>query len=667
MNAGQLLSMLAIAVILGSTVAVSAADPGDNTIAAEERWNNTDIVENVYPDYTECTARDNFYAYVFNDMYASLGGLADETAAKNKFNLATTTYKYYKATDTDVNDVLNYPNKLSGPDAGVVSLYRSLLLDAGSDGDMELVAEYVKEVREMDTAEEFADYVRTGGSGNFRGAFTGKAVWNSPVTGHTTLLVTEGPVSDVMVSGSQTEEEVRTNLENYRNLLDAYFASEPRVAQTYYEDLVYASGYLEDASAGGYYGRSYSGITGMFSNYPMDEDLAIYKEAGLDDYTITDIGYLNALDRICSEDAYRYSRAIAMYAVLSDCAYRMGQEYVRLITGGDLGGSGIVYDHDHSGPVYGMLVGKYYTQLHGEPYREVMEGSVAAVIEAAKDYFCSLGWICDDTKGRIVEKISKLTVRVCGPQGEQWDQYDYSDASDAACLVDLTSQMRAINESIQLEQCVQERGEFWPYQLMPQQYNAFYSAMDNSINIVAGYVVPRIEAATSPEVLCATTFVTIGHELTHGFDVNGSEYTPEGKHNPGWLFTDSELREFKERICDLIDFMDGIAVADGRAHSGTLTNGELTADMGGIAIVLGMAKDVDGFDYDLFFRTFANMFALMYDHDGYVDTVMTDPHPSGMFRTNIDLMQFREFLDCYGIVEGDGMYLLESVNPWRVS
>ncbi len=665
MNAGQILSAVAVLMVLGTAVAVSVADPGDNTIVAEEKWNNTDIVENVFPDYTECALEDNFYAYVLNGAYAGLSGCEDAAAAKNKFNASTPTYKFLLETDKDIDDVLNYYSKLTGPDAGIVGLYRSSILDAGSDADMALVETYVNEVMEMDTESEFEDFVRTGGSGNFRSAFTSKAVWNSQFTGDTTLMVSEGTLPWSVSSGS-SEEGAAKNLANYKNVLDAYFADEPAVAEAYYDDLVYASDLLHEATTSKFVGKSYSGICGMCDSYPMADDMYVYRAAGLDDYTVTNRGYIEALDSICAEGGYRYSRAIAMYAVLYDSAYRMGSDYVKLITGGDLGGSGIIYDHDKDGSDYGMLIGKYYTQLHVEPYRGIMDESVASVIEAAKGYYCSLEWIGGETKERIVEKISKLVVRNCGPEGDQWDQYDYSAAAGATCLVDLTSQMRAINEAIFLEQCQQNRGEFWPIMMLPQTYNAFYSPSDNSINILAGYVIPRIEASTSPEMLCGLAFTAVGHEITHGFDSNGANYDGDGLYDPGWMFSDSERREFDGRIYDLIDYLDGIAVADGESHSGKITNREVTADMGGMAIVLHMAKDIEGFDYDEFFRAYSVTFTRLYTHDDYVSDVMADGHPSGLYRTNIVLMQFQEFFDCYGIEEGDNMYLSESVNPWRV-
>ncbi len=667
MNYGQVLSVLAVAVILGATVVVAVADPGNNTVVAEEKWKNTDIVDNVYPEYTECTLQDNFYAYVLNDVYAALSECADARAAVNGYNASMPQMRYYQETKSDINGVIDRCNELTGSDAGVVKLYRDLFLDAGSDADLALVESYVDEVMGMDTEQEFADFVATGGAGHYRSVFTTKYAFNSPFTGETAIMIEPGTLPWHLDGKTQLDDTAAANLENYKNVLEAYFADEPSVAATYYEDLAEASAVLKDASAQSYLHGTYSEHCSDYTNYPMYADLAVYGEAGVGDFTVTEARYMAALDGICAEDGYRYSRAIAMYAVLSDCAYRMGSDYVKLITGGSVGGGGVIYRHDQAGPIYGMLIGKYYTQLYGEEYRQIMEELTAAVIDSAGEYFNSLEWVSGATKQKIADKISSMVVRCCGPEGEQSDQYDYSEVADATCLVDLTSQMRAVNESVSVEQGLQERGEFWPSDLFPQTYNSFYSPVDNSINILAGYLVPRLAAATAKEAVCAEVLTVIGHEITHGFDSKGSRYDCQGKLDDGWMFTKGEKREYDGRIYDLIDAIDSIAVVDGRAHSGSLNNGEVTADMGGLAIVLNMVADIEGFDYDLFFRTFAQNFSLMYTHDAYVLEVLTDPHPSGLIRANLVLMQFQEFLDCYGLTEGDNMYPEKNVNPWRVS
>src|ERR1700678_3731802 len=76
--------------------------------------------------------------------------------------------------------------------------------------------------------------------------------------------------------------------------------------------------------------------------------------------------------------------------------------------------------------------------------------------------------------------------------------------------------------------------------------------------------------------------VVIGHEMTHGFDDQGSKYDPKG--NVKQWFTAEDLAKFKERTdCEAKEY-DGFKVAEGQNLNGKLTLGENTADNGGLRI-----------------------------------------------------------------------------------
>ena len=72
--------------------------------------------------------------------------------------------------------------------------------------------------------------------------------------------------------------------------------------------------------------------------------------------------------------------------------------------------------------------------------------------------------------------------------------------------------------------------------------------------------------------------------------------------------------------------------------------------------MLLMAAKKPDFDYDAFFRAYAEMWEFKCTPDRVVYYIATDEHPLEYIRCNLVLQQFDEFLDCYGITEGDGMY-----------
>ena len=104
---------------------------------------------------------------------------------------------------------------------------------------------------------------------------------------------------------------------------------------------------------------------------------------------------------------------------------------------------------------------------------------------------------------------------------------------------------------------------------------------------------------------------------------------------------------------------------EGQDFHGSIMTGEACADMAGLKVALRVASERENFDYDVFFRAFADLWI----SKGTLQAVyrsLNDVHPLGYLRINCTLQQYDEFLDFYGITEGDGMYLApaDRVNIW---
>ncbi len=655
-----LIGTSAFAVAGGEISKSNPAEPEPDPIV----WLNTDVVDNVYPTYTEQALKDNFYAYNFNGIYSKLASCSSSDAAISQFNKALSPTAYYQKVQTNVNYLFSGLEPIEGDDTGIFNLYLKTYKDKDKSDEFALVEQYLNEIEAIDTAEEFEDYVETGGSGCFRDTFTSKFVFNSKNDGKTTLMLNPGAMPWYSNWGMASEETSEAAMKAFEKILDLYFADEPEKASMYYEDLSTLSEILYESSSDESLTFTYDEAVAYCPSYPMSADLKAYKDGGCDSYTFEDSGYISKLG-ILAEDGYKYARAMAVYALLMDSAYRLGTDYVSIILDKeDPAPLDVIYKEMY-GSTYGQYVGKYYTQIFGEPIRDSLESTADDIIDSAKTYFSSLTWISDETKGRISEKISEIKVLACGPKGEQWELLDYTDALTATSFVGLSAEMRAANEKILVEQSVMERGEYWPIILYPHTVNASYAPMANSIYLLTGFLDGKVGPDIPMEVQLGTAYTVVAHELTHGFDANGAKYGPTGILDPDWLFTEIEKKEFSDRLSALVEFLDRIEVLPGTFLNGQRVNTEVTADMGGLAIVHNMASSIDGFDYELFYQAVAHEFPQMYTYEKFMANLESDPHPSGMFRINAALMQFQEFLDYYGITEGDGMYLKDSVNPWR--
>ena len=95
---------------------------------------------------------------------------------------------------------------------------------------------------------------------------------------------------------------------------------------------------------------------------------------------------------------------------------------------------------------------------------------------------------------------------------------------------------------------------------------------------------------------------------------------------------------------------------EGQDFYGSIMTGEACADMAGMKVMLKLAAEKEDFDYDTFFRSYAEVW-LTKEPLQMAYIRINDNHPMGYLRINTTLQQYDEFLDFYGITEGDGMYL----------
>ena len=92
-------------------------------------------------------------------------------------------------------------------------------------------------------------------------------------------------------------------------------------------------------------------------------------------------------------------------------------------------------------------------------------------------------------------------------------------------------------------------------------------------------------------------------------------------------------------------------------YSGERVKTEAIADMTSMKCLLHIARQMEGFDYDAFFRQYAILWRDQSTPESMKEHILMDPHPVHYLRINATLAQFEEFDEFYDIREGDGMYL----------
>ena len=317
-------------------------------------------------------------------------------------------------------------------------------------------------------------------------------------------------------------------------------------------------------------------------------------------------------------------------------------------------------------PYYQQYVNKYMLDAYQQMYighyctaaaqREIKAMS-KELIAAFSQELTQCDWMSDETKTKAQEKLSAMGLHVLYPD----NLIDYTSLSFDGCdnLVDIIGRINAF-ETAQLAEKVNQPVDRsnWDLTVIPtMMVNAMYLMNDNSINICAALLSTDdfYSENNSYEQNLACLGTVLGHEITHGFDTSGYKYDKNGRYQSWWTTEDEYA--FDKRANKLVRYYSGLTpVSRGSYLSGTLVSGEAIADMGGMKFALRLAEQKPDFDYDAFFRAYAEMW---HSHRTYMTEIAyaQDSHPTAMLRTNVTLAQFDEFDKTYDIQPGDGMYV----------
>jgi putative endopeptidase len=202
--------------------------------------------------------------------------------------------------------------------------------------------------------------------------------------------------------------------------------------------------------------------------------------------------------------------------------------------------------------------------------------------------------------------------------------------------------------------------------MTPVTVNAYYDPTTNEITFPAAILQPPFY---DPQADDAANYGTmgsiIGHELTHGFDDQGSQFDADGNMKMWW--TDKDFQNFKERTKLIINQFDNYVAIDTLHVNGSMTQGENIADLGGLTMSYYAYKKslkgkpspmIGGFTGEQrFFIAWAQGWKSM-TRDAELKRLLTlDYHSPGYFRAFAPLTNMREFHAAFNVKPGDKMYM----------
>src|SRR6185437_7647505 len=313
----------------------------------------------------------------------------------------------------------------------------------------------------------------------------------------------------------------------------------------------------------------------------------------------------------------------------------------------------------------------YIDETFGKQGKADMLQMVHELEAALGEDIKNIDWMTPETKTKAEVKLKAITNKIGYP--DKWRDYstvvikrnDFLGDAQRARAFEVKRNWNKIGKPLDKKE----------WSMSPPTVNAYYSPPNNDINFPAGILQPPFFYKDADD---AVNFggigVVIGHELTHGFDDQGSKFDAQGNFSNWW--TDADRTEFEKRTTCIADEYSSFVAVDDVHLNGRLTLGENTADNGGLRIALAaLHKDMemnpkvattkDGFTPEQrFFLGFAQVWCQNATPESSRLLARTDPHSPGQYRTNGTLQNSPDFAKAFGCKAGQKMVSANACHVW---
>ncbi|MFZ0394415.1 MAG: M13 family metallopeptidase [Terracidiphilus sp.] len=309
----------------------------------------------------------------------------------------------------------------------------------------------------------------------------------------------------------------------------------------------------------------------------------------------------------------------------------------------------------------GEALGQAYVAKVFSPELKAQAVDMVNRIEAAmRQRIDQLDWMSPETKRQALVKLEGIRNKIGYP--DKWRDYssikltpdDFAGNMERTGAFELHRQIGKVGKPV-------DHGEWL---ISAATVDAYYDPQMNDINFPAGVLQPPVyDARMDDAPNYGDTGGTIGHELTHGFDDEGSQFDAKGNLKNWWTKEDREKFDARTKCVD--DQYSSYVAVDDVHLNGKLTLGENVADLGGEILALQawqtkvQAMDlqpVDGLTPEQrFFVGFAQWDCAIERPDDLRERVTTDPHSPARFRINGVVVNMPEFGKAFGCKAGQPM------------
>lgn len=310
----------------------------------------------------------------------------------------------------------------------------------------------------------------------------------------------------------------------------------------------------------------------------------------------------------------------------------------------------------------GEAIGKLYVEQYFPAEAKArMATLVQNLLEAFKAGIEELEWMSPATKAQAQAKLAKFTVKIGYP--DRWRDYSALDVKPDDLI---GNAMRAAR--FQYDDNVGRLGkpvDRARWGMTPQTVNAYYNSTNNEIVFPAAILQPPFFNVDADDAVnYGAIGAVIGHEISHGFDDQGSKSDGDGNLR-NW-FTPEDLAGFQARTSALADQYSAYEPLPGIHINGRLTLGENIGDLSGLAVALRAyhmslhsrpTPVIGGFNGDQrFFLGWGQVWRTAMRDEALRNQLLTNPHSPGMYRALVPLTNLEAFYRAWDVKAGDAMY-----------
>lgn len=315
--------------------------------------------------------------------------------------------------------------------------------------------------------------------------------------------------------------------------------------------------------------------------------------------------------------------------------------------------------------VFGEAIGKLYVEKY------FPESSKQRMIELVKNLQVALGqriaeasWMSAGTKAKAQDKLENFIVKIGYP--DKWKDYSGLQIDDSLSLYENLQNVSEFMTMDYINRKVNKPVDKTEWGMTPQTVNAYYNPTTNEICFPAAILQPPFfDANADDAVNYGGIGAVIGHEMSHGFDDQGSQFDKTGNQRDWWTAQDKKNYEARTKV--LVDHFGKVELIPGKKINGNLTLGENIGDNGGLNVAYrafqnsmkkNPLKNKDGFTPEQrFFLSWARVWAGNARPEFLELIINTDPHSPNEARVNAALPHIDGWYEAFNIKKGDKLFI----------